>query len=148
MENVRIKFVKLNPNAKTPVYSSEFAAGADLYSCSELPIEIKSGETKLVGTGIATEIKEGLVGLIYARSGLASKRGLAPANCVGVIDSDYRGEIKVALHNHSTEDQIIEPFERIAQLVIAPYIKAEFELSDSLEETKRGEGGFGSTGTK
>lgn len=148
MENIKIKFIKLNPNAKTPVYSSEFAAGADLYSCSESPIEIKSGETKLVGTGIATEIKEGLVGLVYARSGLASKRGLAPANCVGVIDSDYRGEIKVALHNHSKEDQVIEPFERIAQLVIAPYIKAEFELSDTLEETKRGEGGFGSTGTK
>ena len=145
---MKIRFIKLNENAKMPVYSSEFAAGADLYTCSDIPIEIKSGETKLIGTGIAMEICTGYVGLVYARSGLATKRGLAPANCVGVIDSDYRGEIKVAIHNHSKDTQIIEPFERIAQLVIAPYVKADFELSDSLDETTRGVGGFGSTGTK
>ena len=148
MNTLNIKYIKLNDLAKTPVYSSPYAAGADLYSCSNEAIEIKSGETKLIGTGLAIAIEEGFVGLIYARSGLATKRGLAPANCVGVIDSDYRGELKVAIHNHSTNDQIIEPFERIAQLVIAPYYKANFELSDSLDETERGEGGFGSTGTK
>ena len=106
------------------------------------------GLMKLIKTGIALEVPVGYAGLIYARSGLASKKGLAPANKVGVVDSDYRGEVMVALHNHSSEDKTIEPNERIAQFVIAPYLKAEFEEVDSLDDTTRGSGGFGSTGTK
>ncbi len=145
MQNVRVK--KLNDNAVIPTYGSQYAAGADLYSCED-DIIIKSGETVLVHTGIALEIPEGYAGLIYARSGIASKRGLAPANKVGVIDSDYRGEIMVALHNHSMSDQTITAGERIAQMVIAPYITANFILSDELDDTVRGAGGFGSTGSK
>ena len=144
---VRIK--KLSPAATVPTYGSEFAAGADLYACTEGEnVTILPGETKFIGTGIAAEIPTGLVGLIYARSGIACKRGLAPANKVGVIDSDYRGEIKVALHNHSGEAASIEDGERIAQLVIAPYITADFVEADSLDDTTRGDGGFGSTGKK
>lgn len=145
-ETVKIK--KLNENAKIPTYGTEFAAGADLYACIDDVTTIKSGETKLIKTGIALEVPVGYAGLIYARSGLASKKGLAPANKVGVVDSDYRGEVMVALHNHSSEDKTIEPNERIAQFVIAPYLKAEFEEVDSLDDTTRGSGGFGSTGTK
>lgn len=145
-ETVRIK--KLNDNAKIPTYGTDFAAGADLYACIDDVTTIKSGETKLIKTGIALEVPVGYAGLIYARSGLASKKGLAPANKVGVVDSDYRGEVMVALHNHSSEDKTIEPNERIAQFVIAPYLKAEFEEVDSLDDTTRGSGGFGSTGTK
>lgn len=145
-ETVRIK--KLNDNAKIPTYGTEFAAGADLYACIDDVTTIKSGETKLIKTGIALEVPVGYAGLIYARSGLASKKGLAPANKVGVVDSDYRGEVMVALHNHSSEDKTIEPNERIAQFVIAPYLKAEFEEVDNLDDTTRGSGGFGSTGTK
>ena len=145
-ETVRIK--KLNDNAKVPTYGTDFAAGADLYACIDDVTTIKSGETKLIKTGIALEVPVGYAGLIYARSGLASKKGLAPANKVGVVDSDYRGEVMVALHNHSSEDKTIEPNERIAQFVIAPYLKAEFEEVDSLDDTTRGSGGFGSTGTK
>ena len=111
-------------------------------------ITIAPGETYFVHTGLATEIPDGLVGLIYARSGLACKRGLAPANCVGVIDSDYRGEIMVALHNYSNNPQEIEPGERVAQLVIAPYIAADFVEVETLDNTERGAGGFGSTGRK
>ena len=144
--NLRIK--KLTNTAVTPTYGSEFSAGADLYYDGEEVIEIAPAETKLIHTGIAMEIPEGLVGLIYARSGLASKRGLAPANKVGVIDSDYRGEVMVALHNHSDKPQSIEPRERIAQFVLAPYVTAEFLEVDDLSSTVRGEGGFGSTGTK
>ena len=144
--DVRIK--KMRDSAVVPTYGSEFAAGADLYAAIEEAAEIKTGETKLIPTGLAFEIPVGYAGFVYARSGLASKRGLAPANKVGVIDSDYRGEVMVALHNHGTESQSVEPGERIAQMVIAPFITANFILSDSLDDTERGEGGFGSTGRK
>lgn len=144
--NINIK--KLNPDATIPTYGSDFAAGADLYACLFAPITIEPGETFMVKTGISLEIPEGYAGLIYARSGLASKRGLAPANKVGVIDSDYRGEIIVALHNHSMNPQKIEPNERIAQLVITPYVQAIFNETTELSDTDRGVGGFGSTGTK
>lgn len=141
-----MKIQKLDEKATTPTYGSACAAGADLYACESEPVVIAAGQTRLIHTGIAMEIPEGLVGLIYARSGLASKRGLAPANKVGVIDSDYRGEIMVALHNHGTVDQTVEHGERIAQIVFAPYMAAEFSVVDSLSDTVRGEGGFGSTG--
>ena len=137
---------KLNDNARLPTYGSEFAAGADLYACLDGDVTIAPAETLLIHTGLAMEIPTGLVGLIYARSGLASKKGLAPANKVGVIDSDYRGEIMVALHNHSTEPRTISDGERIAQIVFAPYYTAEFNLVDELGDTSRGTGGFGSTG--
>ncbi len=143
-----VKIKKLRENAIIPTYGSEFAAGADLYACLDESVTIDVGETKLIPTGIALSIPVGFAGLIYARSGLASKRGLAPANKVGVVDSDYRGEVMVALHNHGKEAQIIEAGERIAQMVIAPYIAANFILSDELDDTERGEGGFGSTGRK
>ena len=139
---------KLNENARIPTYGSTAAAGADLYACEAGEVTIQPNETKLIHTGLAMEIPEGLVGLIYARSGLASKKGLAPANKVGVIDSDYRGEIMVALHNHGTAAQTIADGERIAQIVFAPYYAAEFTVVEELGDTARGEGGFGSTGTK
>ena len=139
---------KLNDNARLPTYGSEFAAGADLYACLDADVTIAPAETLLIHTGLAMEIPTGLVGLIYARSGLASKKGLAPANKVGVIDSDYRGEIMVALHNHSDKPQTIADGERIAQIVFAPFYAADFSVVDELNDTVRGEGGFGSTGTK
>ncbi len=143
----KIKFVKLNDKAIVPSYGTPFSAGADLYALlGEERIEIKSGETKLIHTGIALQIPDGLVGLIYARSGIATKRGLAPANKVGVIDSDYRGEIMVSLHNHSDKPQFIEEGERIAQIVFTPYVAAQFLECDTLDDTDRGAGGFGSTG--
>lgn len=145
-QNVRIK--KLNNKAIIPTYGTEYAAGADLYACIDEVETINPGETKLIKTGVAMEVPTGYAGLIYARSGLASKKGLAPANKVGVVDSDYRGEIMVALHNHSNEVREIEPGERIAQFVIAPYLKAVFEEAEELDETTRGTGGFGSTGKK
>jgi len=145
-ENVPIK--KLNDKATIPTYGSEYAAGADLYACIDEKITFLPGETKLIPTGLAMEIPAGYAGLIYARSGLASKKGLAPANKVGVVDADYRGEVMVALHNHSTVEASIEPNERIAQLVITPYLTAHFEEVETLSETVRGAGGFGSTGTK
>ena len=137
---------KLNENARIPTSGSEFAAGADLYACLDADVTIAPAETLLIHTGLAMQIPEGLVGLIYARSGLASKKGLAPANKVGVIDSDYRGEIMVALHNHGTIPQTISDGERIAQIVFAPYYAAEFSVVDELDDTSRGTGGFGSTG--
>jgi dUTP pyrophosphatase len=137
---------KLNEKARIPTYGSEFAAGADLYACIENDITIEPAQTVFIHTGLAMQIPEGLVGLIYARSGLASKKGLAPANKVGVIDSDYRGEIMVALHNHGTIPQTISDGERIAQIVFAPYYAAEFSVVDELDDTTRGAGGFGSTG--
>ena len=137
---------KLNENARVPTYGSEFAAGADLYACLDADVTIAPAKTLLIHTGLAMQIPEGLVGLIYARSGLASKKGLAPANKVGVIDSDYRGEIMVALHNHGTIPQTISDGERIAQIVFAPYYAAEFSVVDELDDTTRGAGGFGSTG--
>lgn len=144
---LKLKVLKLNENATIPSYGSACAAGADLYSC-EGEITFSPNETRLVHTGIAMEIPDGYVGLIYARSGIATKRGLAPANKVGVIDSDYRGEIMVALHNHSDKEAKIDSGERIAQIVIAPYIMADFIETDELDSTERGAGGFGSTGTK
>ncbi len=144
---IKVNFVKLNEKAHTPTYGSEFAAGADLYSAEE-EITIEAGETRLVHTGIAMEIPEGYAGLIYARSGIATKRGLAPANKVGVIDSDYRGEIMVALHNHSNTAQTIAAGERIAQMVIAPFLAVEYTETEALNDTERGAGGFGSTGKK
>ena len=144
----KIAVKKLDENAVLPTYGTEFAAGADLYALSDSEIVFAPNETKFVKTGLAVEIPEGYAGFVYARSGLASKRGLAPANKVGVIDSDYRGEVMVALHNHSVSEQKIEPKERIAQLVIAPFLKVDFEEVDELHETARGTGGFGSTGRK
>ena len=144
----KVKYIKLDPRAITPSYGTPFAAGADLYACMGEDVSIKAGETKLFHTGIAMQIPDGLVGLIYARSGIATKRGLAPANKVGVIDSDYRGEIMVSIHNHSSETQTIADGERIAQIVLTPYVTADFTLSDSLDSTDRGSGGFGSTGEK
>lgn len=143
-----MKIKKLNENAVIPTYGTEYSAGADLYACTDEDITINPGETKLIKTGIALEIPVGYAGFIYARSGLASKKGLAPANKVGVIDADYRGEIMVALYNQSNEPQVIAAKERIAQLVIAPFLKVEFEETDKLTITVRGDGGFGSTGTK
>jgi len=142
---MKVKIKKLCPEAIMPSYQSKSAAGADLYAANDSEVIIKKGQTVLIKTGIAMQIPEGYVGLIYARSGLATKIGLAPANKVGVIDSDYRGEIMVALHNHSDSDAIVSKGERIAQIVIAPYLTAEFEEGE-LEDTERGAGGFGSTG--
>lgn len=143
---VSMNIKKLRESAKVPTYGSEFSAGADLYACLDAPVTIEPAATLLIPTGLALAIPEGLVGLIYARSGLASKKGLAPANKVGVIDSDYRGEVMVALHNHGTLAQTVENGERIAQIVFAPYYAADFELVDELNATARGAGGFGSTG--
>ena len=144
--NVPIKVKKLNDKAILPTYGSEYAAGADLYACLDEPVTIKPHETVMIKTGLAMELPEGFAGLIYPRSGMASKRGLAPANKVGVVDPDYRGEFMVALHNHSEAAATVEPEERIAQLVITPFITAAFEETDELSDTVRGAGGFGSTG--
>lgn len=143
---MKIAVKKVLPDAILPTYGSEFSAGADLYALLEAPCTILPGETVLLNTGIAMEIPEGYGGFIYARSSMGVKRGLAPANKVGVIDSDYRGEIRVALHNHSKEPQTVENGERVAQIVIAPYLKATFEEAEELGQTLRGAGGFGSTG--
>lgn len=146
---LKVNFKKLDKNAHAPTYGSEFAAGADLYALTGgETVRFKPGETKMIHTGIAVEIPEGYAGLVYARSGIATKRGLAPANKVGVIDSDYRGEVMVSLYNHSNEEQEIADGERIAQLVIAPFLAVEFTECDELTNTQRGEGGFGSTGKK
>lgn len=144
---IPVNIKKIKPNATVPTYGSANAAGADLYACIDDSLTINPGETILVPTGLAVALPEGYAGLIYARSGLASKKGLAPANKVGVIDSDYRGEVMVALHNHSNVPATIEPNERVAQLVITPYIASLYNVVDELDETERGEGGFGSTGT-
>lgn len=146
MPEIAVK--KLDERAVLPTYGSQYAAGADLYAVADEELVFAPGETKLVKTGLAMEIPEGYAGLIYARSGLASKRGLAPANKVGVVDSDYRGEVMVALHNHSNSEQKVAPGERIAQLVVTPFLKASFIQAETLQDTVRGEGGFGSTGTK
>ena len=146
MPTIAVK--KLDERAVLPTYGSEFAAGADLYALLDEEVVFAPNETKLIHTGLAMEIPEGYAGLIYARSGLASKRGLAPANKVGVVDADYRGEVMVALHNHSAIEQKIAPGERIAQLVVAPFLKASFTETAELSDTVRGEGGFGSTGRK
>ena len=144
----KIAVKKLDERAVLPQYGSDYAAGADLYAVLDEAVTIAPGETKLVKTGLSMEIPEGYAGLIYARSGLAAKRGLAPANKVGVVDADYRGEVMVALHNHSNVSQTVEPLERIAQLVVAPFLRAEYFECETLSDTVRGEGGFGSTGRK
>lgn len=143
---MKVNVKKLNENARLPVYGSAFAAGADLYACEG--VEIGGGKTAFVHTGIAVELPAGTVGLVYARSGLACKQDLAPANKVGVIDADYRGEIMVALHNHGGETRKIEAGDRIAQFVIAPYYTADFCEAETLSDTVRGGGGFGSTGKR
>lgn len=143
-----VRFQKLDDRAVQPHYGSADAAGADLYAVLDAPLTLEAGETVLVRTGLAVEIPTGFVGLVCARSGLATKRGLAPANKVGVIDADYRGEILVALHNHGCDPQTIEHGERVAQLLLMPYLTAAYEETDSLSATDRGAGGFGSTGTK
>ncbi len=145
---MKVNIKKLNSNAIIPTYGTPYSAGCDLYACIDGELTIPAHGTIKVPTGLEIELPEGTVGLIYARSGLATKRHLAPANKVGVIDADYRGELIVALHNHSNEDQTIAVNERIAQLVIAPVYQAEFEVVDELSETVRGAGGFGHTGTK
>lgn len=148
MQTLPVNIQKLNDNATLPSYGSPDAAGADLYACLDAPVTIPAGGTAMIPTGLALELPSGTAGLVFARSGLASKKGLAPANKVGVIDSDYRGEVMVALHNHSGADARVEPGERIAQLVIAPVYRAAFNVCDALTDTARGAGGFGSTGTK
>lgn len=141
-----IKYTKLNEYAQEPTRGSAAAAGYDLYAAVENPISIPAHSTVKVGTGLAFELPENTFAAIFARSGLATKQGLRPANCVGVCDSDYRGEYIVALHNDADEEKVIEPNERIAQMVLMPYIPMMFEEVESLEATERGEGGFGSTG--
>ncbi len=145
----KIPFKKLSENAIVPSYGTDFSAGADIYALlPQESVEIAPGETFLVHTGIAMEIPQGYGGFVFARSGLATKKGLAPANKVGVIDSDYRGELMVPLFNQSGKTQSISTGERIAQIVFMPYLKAEFTETDSLNSTDRDKGGFGSTGTK
>lgn len=142
--NISVK--KLRPDAKLPTFGSPEAAGADLYACIPESVMIAPGETKFIPTGLAMELPIGYVGLIYARSGLACKQGLAPANKVGVIDSDYRGEFIVALHNHGNVERTVADGDRIAQLVVAPILMPQYIEAEELNETDRGIGGFGSTG--
>lgn len=144
MQPIRVKFLK--PSAKLPTYGSPEAAGADLYACLDEDMHIAAGESAFIPTGLAMEIPKGYAGLIYARSGLACKKGLAPANKVGVIDSDYRGEFIVVLHNHGNDVRVISNGERIAQLVITPIITPGFAEVADLTVTQRSTGGFGSTG--
>ena len=145
---MKIRIKKLNEKAIVPTYGSEYSAGADLYALLDSATEIRPHETVFVHTGISVEIPEGYCGLIFARSSMGAKRGLAPANKVGVIDSDYRGEVMVALHNHGKVPQTVEHGDRVAQMVFVPYYTAEFLQVNELDSTVRGEGGFGSTGTK
>ena len=144
METVRVKL--LREGAKLPTYGSADAAGADLYACLEGPVTIEPGQSVFIPTGIALEVPKGCAGLIYARSSMGVKRGLAPANKVGVIDSDYRGEICVVLLNHGNQPQTVEPGERVAQFVITPVLQPAFEVAENLSDTVRNTGGFGSTG--
>ncbi len=144
MHNIRVK--QLRPGAKLPTYGTAGAAGADLYACLEEDAVILPGQTRFLPTGIALEVPQGCAGLVYARSGLACKRGLAPANKVGVVDSDYRGEILVALHNHGDQPQIICDGERVAQLLITPVLTPDYIWVEELSSTQRDGKGFGSTG--
>ena len=144
MNNV-LQIKKLDEKATIPTYGTKYSAGADLYALLDSELEIKPGETKMIGTGLSMAIPNGYVGLIYARSSLGTKKGLAPANKVGVIDSDYRGEVKIPLFNQSREIQTILPNERIAQIVFTPYMQVDFIETTNLDETERGTGGFGST---
>ena len=146
MNNIKIMIKKLDERAIMPTYGTEFSAGADIYALLDAPVTVAPGETVFIHTGLSMAIPEGYVGLNFARSGMAAKRGLAPANKVGVIDSDYRGELMVALHNHGNEPQIVEHGDRVAQICFVPYYTADFCECDTLPETVRGEGGFGSTG--
>ena len=143
---MKINIKKLTDTAMTPTRGSEYAAGYDLYADIQEVVVIKPHETAKIGTGLAVEIPDGYFGAIFARSGLATKQGLRPANCTGVCDSDYRGEYIVAVHNDSDAEQTINPKDRIAQLVVMPYLAVEFNEVDELDETQRGAGGFGSTG--
>lgn len=143
---MHVKVKRLTETAKLPTRGSVFSAGFDLYADNNVDITIHPHETRKIGTGLALEIPDGYYGAIFARSGLATKEGLRPANCVGICDSDYRGEYIVAIHNDSNEDRVIEPKERIAQLIIMQYPHITFEEVDELSDTSRGEGGFGSTG--
>ena len=145
MQSVPVK--RLSPMAKLPTYGTQEAAGADLYACLDEAVTIEPGASAWISTGLALEIPKGCAGLIYARSGSACKRGLAPANKVGVIDSDYRGEVVVVLHNHGSQPQTVEPGERIAQLVITPVLTPAYEEVKELSSSDRGTGGFGSTGS-
>jgi len=144
MEPIKVK--KLSPNAILPTYGSAEAAGADLYACLDAPVTVAPGETAWIPTGLALEVPKGCAGLVYARSSLGVKRGLAPANKVGVIDRDYRGEIMVMLHNHGSETQVVQHGERIAQMLITPVLTPAYEEAAELSDTARGTGGFGSTG--
>ena len=148
VNRMKVNVKKVKKGAVIPTYGSEFSAGADLYACLESDVTIPPHATVLIPTGLVMELPIGYAGLIYARSGLASKKGLAPANKVGVVDSDYRGEVMVALHNHGETAQSVASGERIAQMVITPYLAADFAVADELSSTVRGEGGFGSTGSK
>lgn len=143
---MKVTVKKLKDTAKLPTSGSAAAAGYDLYACLDAPVEIPPHENRKIGTGLAMAIPEGYFGAVFARSGLASKQSLRPANCVGVCDSDYRGEYIVALHNDGETAQTVSPGDRIAQLVVLPYLSAEFEEAEDLTETARGAGGFGSTG--
>ena len=144
MNTIRVK--KIHEKAILPTYGSVEAAGADLYACLDASVTIQPGETAWIGTGLALEVPKGCAGLVYARSSMGVKRGLAPANKVGVIDSDYRGEIRVVLLNHGKQPQTIEHGERVAQFLITPVVTPTYELTDELSDTGRGQGGFGSTG--
>lgn len=144
MNSIRVK--KLHPRAMLPTYGTTEAAGADLYACLDEGVTIAPGGTAWIPTGLAMEIPKGCAGLVYARSGLACKQGLAPANKVGVIDSDYRGPVTVVLYNHSGESRTVCHGDRIAQMVITPVVTPAYEETDELSDTVRGEGGFGSTG--
>ena len=144
MEPIRVKI--LREGAKLPTYGTVSAAGADLYAWLEDTLTVEPGKTAFIPTGIALEVPEGCAGLIYARSGLACKRDLAPANKVGVVDSDYRGEITVALHNHGSQPQTVQHGDRIAQFIITPVLMPAYEVAEGLSDTARDQGGFGSTG--
>lgn len=145
---MKLQVKKLDPNAKIPTYGTAYSAGADLCVCLEQPVVIQPGRTEFLPTGLSIAVPNGYAGLIFARSGLSTKRGLAPANKVGVIDADYRGPVMVALHNHGDIPQTVEPGDRIAQLVVVPVLAPEMELVEELDATERGTGGFGSTGRK
>lgn len=145
---MKLQVKKLDPRAKLPTYGTASSAGADLYVCLDEPVTIEPGKTVFLPTGLSIAVPEGYAGLVYARSGLACKKGLAPANKVGVIDADYRGPVMIALHNHGDEPQTIAPGERAAQLVITPVLMPQMEEVTELDETERGAGGFGSTGSK
>lgn len=141
-----VKVKRLSPQAVLPCRATAGSAGADLYACIPAAVEILPGQTAKIGTGLALEVPKGYAAFLYGRSGLGVKYGIAPANCVGVCDADYRGEVMIGLHNHSSEPFTVQPHDRIAQVVIAPVVEAVFEEAEELSDTSRGAGGFGSTG--